>query len=129
MRTLARCCTCSFIILVHWCSTISAQLVDIPDPNLRQVIQETLGLPDEIPLTQPDILRLTGLDAKNRQINNLTGLEHATNLTWLDLSGNNINNLKPLAELIQLERLWLYVNPISDISPIANLTQLREGCA
>ena len=125
MRTLARCCMCSLIILIYWSSTVFAQVVDIPDPNLRQVIQETLGLPDEIPLTQPDILRLTGLDAKNRQINNLTGLEHATNLTWLDLSGNNINNLKPLAELIHLKHLWLYVNPISDISPIANLTQLR----
>ena len=125
MTTLARCCACSFIIFTYWCSTISAQLVDIPDPNLKQAIREKLVLPDEIPITQQEILQLTGLDAKNRQINNLTGLEYATNLTWLDLSGNNISNLKSLAKLIQLERLWLYVNPISDISPIANLTQLR----
>ena len=125
MTTLARCCVCSFIILIYWCSTVSAQLVDIPDPNLKQAIREALELPDEIPLTQQEMLQLTGLDAKNRQINNLTGLEYATNLTWLDLSGNNISNLKSLAELIHLKRLWLYVNPISDISPIANLTQLR----
>ena len=125
MTTLARCCVCSFIIFTYWCSTISAQLVDIPDPNLKQAIREKLVLPDEIPITQQEMLQLTGLDAKNRQINNLTGLEYATNLTWLDLSGNNISNLKSLAKLIQLERLWLYVNPISDISPIANLTQLR----
>ena len=90
MTTLARCCVCSFIIFTYWCSTISAQLADIPDPNLKQAIREKLVLPDEIPITQQEMLQLTGLDAKNRQINNLTGLEYATNLTWLDLSGNNI---------------------------------------
>ena len=125
MTILARCWVCSFIIFTYWSSTVSAQLVEVPDPNLRAAIRETLELPDETHLTQQEMLRLTGLDAKNRQINNLAGLEYTTNLTWLDLSGNNISNLKSLAELIHLKRLWLYVNPISDISPIANLTQLR----
>ena len=125
MTTLARCCVCSFIIFAYWCSPVSAQIVDLPDPNLENAIREKLTLPDETPITQQEMLQLTGLDAKNRQINNLTGLEYATNLTWLDLSGNNISNIQPLAELIRLGRLWLYVNPISDISPIEKLIQLR----
>ena len=108
MTTLARCCVCSFIILTYWCSTISAQLVDIPDPNLEKALRETLNLPDEIPLTQQEMLRLTRLDAGNKQIKNLTGLEHATNLTILSFSQNEISNLKPLADLTQLERLWLW---------------------
>ena len=132
MTTLARCCVCSFIILIYWCSTVSAQLVDIPDPNLKQAIREALELPDEIPLTQQKMLQLTGLDAKNRQINNLTGLEYATNLQRIAVHRNNISNLKPLADLTQLESLSLWENPISNLSPIANLIQLERldlgGC-
>ena len=55
-----------------------AQVVDIPDPTLRQVIREALRLPDEIPLTQPEMLRLRKLEAVDRGITDLTGLEHAT---------------------------------------------------
>ena len=124
MTTLARCCVCSFIILIYWSSTASAQLVDIPDSNLKQAIREALELSDEIPLTQVDMLRLGGLNAKGRQITDLTGLEHATNLTWLDLGSNDIQDLRPIAGLIQLDTLYIWGNPISDISPLENLTSL-----
>ena len=50
MTTLARCRVCGFIIFIHWCSIVSAQLLEIPDPNLESAIRETLALPDEIPL-------------------------------------------------------------------------------
>ena len=110
----------------------AAQVVEIPDPNLRQAIREALTLPDEIPLTQQEMLRLTQLEAPEKHIKDLTGLEHATNLKWIDVHRNNISDLKPLAELTQLERLGLWVNPISDLSPLANLTKLRgldlAGC-
>ena len=46
MTTLARCCVYSFIILIHWCSPVSAQVVDIPDLNLEKAIRETLELPN-----------------------------------------------------------------------------------
>ena len=124
MTTLARCCMCSFIIFTYWCSTVSAQVVDIPDPNLKQAILETLNLPDEIPLTQQEMLRLTRLEASKRQIKDLTGLEHATNLTGLNLHQNSIDNLKSLAELTHLKSLSLWGNPVSDLSPLANLTEL-----
>ena len=132
MTILARCWVCSFIIFTYWCSTISAQLVDIPDPNLKQAILETLNLPDETHLTQQEMLRLTRLGAGENQITDSAGLEHATNLTWLALHGNEIQDLSPLAELLNLETLYLWSNPISDLSPIANLIQLRRldlgGC-
>ena len=124
MTTLARCCACSFIIFTYWSGIVSAQLVDIPDPNLREAVRETLALPDEIPLTQQEMLRLTRLAASKRQIKDLTGLEHATNLTGLSLHQNSINNLKSLAELTHLKSLSLWGNPISDLSPLANLTEL-----
>ena len=110
----------------------ASQIVEIPDPNLRHAVRETLALSDEMPLTQQEMLRLTRLDAPEKQIKDLTGLEHATNLKWIDVHRNNISALKPLAQLTQLERLGLWVNPISDLSPLANLTKLRgldlAGC-
>ena len=124
MKTLVRCCVCSFIIFTYWCSTVSAQVVDIPDPNLEKAIREALELPDETPLTQQEMLRLTRLGASKRRITDLTGLEHATNLTGLRLHQNSINNLRSLAGLTRLKSLSLWGNPISDLSPLANLTEL-----
>ena len=126
MTTLARCCVCSFIIITHWCSTISAQLVDIPDPNLESAIRETLNLSDNRSITQQEILRLTNLEAAEKGITDLTGLEHATFLQVLDLPGNLVENLTPLMNLMQLIRLSLDNNQIRDISPLANLTNLER---
>ena len=61
MTTLTRCCVCSFIVFIHSCSIASAQVVDLPDPNLESAIREELNLPNAIPLTQQDMLRLTRL--------------------------------------------------------------------
>ena len=97
----------------------------MPDPNLQQAVRESLELPDDILLMQLEMKRLTELDAQDRQITNLTGLEHAINLTWLNLGVNEIRDLSPLAELIHLEALWVYVNPLSDISPLTNLANLK----
>lgn len=104
----------------------------MPDPNLRRVVRETLELPDEIPLTQVEMQRLTTLDAYRKEITDLTGMEHATNIAWLSFAENHVSDLSPLTELFKLETLYLWANPISDISPLANLTELRElhlaGC-
>ena len=108
------------------------QFVEMPDPNLKQAVREALDLPDEIPLTQGDMPRLTRLNAQRKQIKDLTGLEHATALKWLNLGRNEIRDLHPLARLVRLESLFLFANPISDFSPLANLTELRKldfgGC-
>ena len=106
--------------------SVSAQLVEIPDPNLRKAVRETLAMPDEIPLNQQEMLRLKRLSAWDSEITDLTGLEHATSLINLGLCINQIHDLRPLAGLVQLEGLSLCVNQITDISPLANLTNLRE---
>ena len=110
---------------IHMLQELASVEVEIPDPNLERVIREKLALPDRIPLTQADMLQLGNLDASNRQIKDLTGLEYAIHLTVLYLSQNEISNLTPLAGLSRLESLSLWGNPISDLSPLANLTQLR----
>ena len=145
----------TFILIVTpFIAQASAQVVDFPDPNLESAIRERLELPDEVPITQTEMLRLKRLIAKHVQIEDLTGLEYATNLNHLVLSANEIQDITPLAGLINLEVLTLKYNPITDLvllsrlakltylnlagvpikdlTPIANLTQLKElhldGC-
>lgn len=132
MKQFCKWWLCVFLVFGIVSGVTFAQEEWMPDPNLRQAVREALELPNEIPLTQLVMSQLTGLEAVESQITDLTGLEHAINLTWLSLGGNEIGNLRPLAGLNQLETLYVWVNPISDISPLATLTQLRTldlgGC-
>ena len=122
MKQISTVCLC-FLITYGVASAEEAQWM--LDPNLRQVVRQTLGLSDDTLFTQQDMKVLTQLNAGNRQITNLTGLEHATNLTWLELGVNEIRNLSPLARLVRLEVLLIFVNPLSDLSPLANLANLK----
>ena len=98
----------------------------MPDPNLRASVRAALRIPDDDPLTQSDMERLTALSAEERQITSLGGLEYATNLTSALLEGNPISDLSPLAGLVQLRMLNMAVCQISDIRPLANLTRLES---
>ena len=107
-------------------SQASAQMVDIPDSNLRQLIRETLQLPDRTPITQQEMLRLGSLDAGgDRGITDLTGLQYATNLWGLDLYHNPIVDISPLAYLTKLEGFNLWGCQVVDLSPLRNLKNLR----
>ena len=100
-------------------------VVEVPDPNLRQAIREALSLTDGVPLTQLEMLRLTELQASQRDITNLTGLQYATNLENLHLSENQIQDLTPLANLTNLIHLDLFLNIVESVEPLAGLIQLR----
>ena len=112
----------------------STSIVDIPDANLRAVIADSLGKARNAPITRAEMATLTRLDAYNKGIRSLTGLEHATNLQRLDLgyvrvndelvNSNDISNLSPLSNLTKLTSLSLSDNSISDISALSNLTNL-----
>ena len=117
----------SLLLYIVLCSATFAQVVDIPDPNLRAVIREHLNFPDEIPITRQEMLRLEVLKAGgDRGITDLTGLEYAANLRNLSLWGNQLANLTPIAGLSKLRHLDLGVcGIIVDIGPLANLIQLN----
>jgi|GEM_PF-3235078 len=93
------------------------------DENLKAAVEEALGITDPTP---SDMLGLTYLDARQRDIVDLTGLEHATNLTFLDLHNNQISDLSELSEMSMLTTLLLHRNQISDLWPLANLTNLTS---
>ncbi len=100
--------------------------VHIPDTNLRAIIAETLGKSPNAPITAEEMERLGRLDARNKGIQDLTGLQFGTNLSFLRFDDNEISDLSPLASLINLRELWLHDNLLSDISPVRNLTNLTR---
>ena len=122
--------------------------VIFPDKNLAAVVRVTLALKPKDRITQEKLKKLTTLSAIGRDIADLTGLEHATNLTFLELFINRISDITPLTDLTNLKDLYLgdnqinditqigkiknltklslYRNPIQDISPLNQLTNLSE---
>ena len=101
-------------------------VVHIPDPNLRAAIAEALGKNPNAPITAEEMERLKELDVPDRGIQDLTGLQFATNLSRLYLKDNQISHLSPLAGLINLRYLSLRGNPVSDLSPLRGLTNLTR---
>ena len=102
-----------------------AQVVDIPDPNLRSAVREALNLPGGNPISRANILRLEKLEAPWAGITSLQGLETATNLEYLDIGGNPLSEFAPLARLPRLVRLFAWECRIDDITPLSNLTTLK----
>ena len=107
--------------------TATAQVGDIPDPNLRAAIEDALGLAAGATITADDLAGLTELSAANDNVGDLAGLEHATNLKKLILDGNRIHRfgLEPLQNLTNLKELWVRNNNISDIRYLSGLTNLE----
>ncbi len=144
---------CFLFLALHRPAT--AQTVDIPDPGLRAVIEAALGKEAGVDITQSEMKSLESLQANRcrfltlsekgwftpvaerwicestddtyvSSIQDLTGLEFATNLIELELSRNQISDVSPLKDLINLTHLSLINNRVSDVSPLKNLTNLRE---
>ena len=119
-------------------NAVAGAPVDIPDPNLRAAIGDAFDKAPGTPIAPAEIVTMTRLEARNRNISDLTGLEGATNLTYLNLSdeyveaenrhvnSNSVSDLSPLSGLTGLTELWLQRNAISDISPLAGLTNLTR---
>ena len=126
-----------FVILIAlscWLSVADAQTVRMPDANLAAVVRDALGLAPDAPITKQVLQKLTFLDAQlyttekitgQRGVNDLTGLEHATQLESLFIGGNQIRDLRPLENLTNLRSLHLRGNiQVSDYSFLTNLTSL-----
>ena len=109
-------------------ATIQLQVkgVDIPDPNLRAVLEGALGKNEGDVITKEDLAKLNELKAENRKISDLTGLEHCIGLTYLNLNHNQISNLSPLTNLTNLVMLELHHNQLTqlDVLASANLPSL-----
>ena len=101
--------------------------VNIPDANLRAKIESALGKASGAIITTVDMTNLKELDARQSNISDLTGLEHATNLTDLRFGYNSISDISALTGLTNLTFLGLEGNSISDLSPLVENTGLGRS--
>ena len=72
-------------------------VVHIPDSNLRAVIAETLGKSANAPITVEEMGELRILGFRHKNVRDLTGLQHATNLTEIHAHYNQISDLSPVS--------------------------------
>ena len=106
---------------------LTRKLLRIPDPNLHAAIADTQNIPHGTPITLDDMSRLTRLNVHNRGVQNLSGLEFATNLKVLYLDDNPmITELRPVSGLAQLEHLGMRALRAVDIIPLAQISSLRS---
>ena len=103
-----------------------AEIISIPDPKLASAVRETLELAPGDAITQLVMRRLINFSATDRQIADLTGLQHAVNMQDLFLNNNQIRDLAPLEGAKGLTSLDVSDNPISDITPLAKLKHLNR---
>jgi len=102
------------------------EVVTFADANLEATIREAIDIPERL-IYCSDLEGLTSFSASERNISDLTGLEHCINLTYLDLSHNQISNVSPLGNLTKLAGLQLDWNQISNISPLVQNEGFGEG--
>ena len=105
--------------------TTPGAVVRILDSNLRAAIAETLGKSPNALITVEEMEGLSELDAEDKGIRDLTGLQFAINLSELNIGDNEVSDLSPLTGLINLRHLGFSNNPISDISPLRALINLE----
>ena len=123
-RLLPTFCTALLFSCTVLGQSAAAEDVEIPDENLRAVIEQALGKDSGEAITDDEMATLTYLSAPYRDIADLTGLEFATNITRLYLWQNQIADLSPLSGLTPLAELYLFGNRVEDLTPLAGLTAL-----
>ena len=96
-------------------------LTEMRDGRLRQTVELAVS-------HQPreDLATLASLDASNRGIENLTGLEAAAGLRGLFLDRNRITDIAPLSGLGSLRVLTLAHNMVEDLAPLAAMESLHH---
>lgn len=99
--------------------------INIPDKGLKAAIKKALNTTSDY-IIEDDLLSLTYLDAMDRDINTLEGLEYCTNVKTLLLSGNHIKDISKLSHLTKLEVLTIYDNRITNFNDLKNCKSLRS---
>jgi len=100
-----------------------AVTVVIPDAGLESAVRNWLAKPTG-DISDSDMRSLTTLWVSG-DIDDLTGLQYATNLTQLRISSyGQLSDIAPLASLTNLTEVWLTCRELTDITPVGGLTKL-----
>ena len=104
--------------------------IHIPDPDLREAVEEALGKTAGAEINTSDATTITSLIVAGPGVTDLTGIQHFTNLKQLSLENTQVSDLAPLAGLSNLTALNLNGTDISDffsLAPLTNLNRLYFG--
>lgn len=124
-RIIALCIVASFI----WAFSIQAAqavVVTFPNANLEARVRNALNISAPTEITDTDMARLGSLNAGDRNISSLQGMEYAVNLTYLNLNDNRqLTDISSLSGLTKLKKLYLPRTGITDLSAVSGLTNLQ----
>ena len=96
----------------------AATPVNIPDSNLLNCVDSTLGLPACTPIDSDQAQSLISITCNNLGITDMTGLGSFTNLLNLTIRDNAIVDLQPIGGLTSLTALDVANNQIVSIAPL-----------
>ena len=119
-------------IRLKWTNTVQAdqeQEIYIPDVNFKNILLEEYDLDRNEKITEYDLVNLEKLDISNKNISDLTGIEHCINLKEIDANSNNLTSLEPVRNLINIKSFNFTCNKIEDISPLKNWNYLWGSLA
>lgn len=106
-----------------------SEIVNIPDENLRKVINKQLGkgeITNEITKNEMETLISVNIENLNF-VSSIEGLQYATNLKNLIIRESySLYDLKPISELRKLETIFVSESQVTDIDPIAKIESLKE---
>ena len=97
--------------------------VKFADENLEKVVREAINKP-EGEIFKSDVNEIFSLNASEKNISSLQGIENLTGIGVLFLPKNNIEDISPLSNLTNLVVLNLYRNKIKNIEALENINNL-----
>lgn len=97
----------------------------IKNEALAEVVAGTLHKTPET-LKEDDLRDLIQLDASDRDIDTIEGLQYAVNLEKINLSNNALTNIEPLRPLTSLIDVNLLGNRLRDIDPLNDHYQIKK---
>ena len=109
--------TTTVAVFSYECTQVSP--VDI---NLDEALQEAT---DKTIYNCADLAKLEELYLPSKGLQDLEGLQYASNLEYLYLRDNEIADISKLANLNKLSQLALDLNKVTDLSPLENLSNLK----
>lgn len=111
----------------------AGDVVNIPDPDFRELLNSSLKRPGDTAITVNDMEEFTSLTISGTSgVEDIDGIQYAVNLQSLDMTGD-IQNVNQIVGLTKLERLTINSNDfLTDLSQLGSkpaLTQLNlNGC-
>ena len=104
--------------------SVSAVVVNFPDPGLEAAIRDAIGKQTG-DIHDIDLIWLTGLDARDRDISNLEGIQRCFNLTELNLEDNAIVDISPLIDLANLTYLSMDISQRGNVEALDGLANTQ----